>query len=236
MSDRALFLRCGPGDVGDRAVLVGDRGRVALAAELLTDVDRLNEDRGLATITGTYAGRRITVSAFGMGAPVAAVVLHELTQLGVRSVVRLGTALAVRPALLGDLLLADAAVRGEGTSATYLPVEWPAVPDLALRSALLSRLAAQPRPYRSGLFASYDGFYTEMFTADHTRLGHLGRYGVVGLDMETSAVFVAARALGVAAASLCLATADAHTREFLDSRADAEAELLEIGLATLAGA
>lgn len=235
MAERAWYLHCGPEDVGDRAVLVGDRGRVTLAAKLLGDVAWQNEDRGLATLTGTWAGQRITVSAFGMGAPIAAIVLHELANLGVASFVRLGTVLALPPAQLGDLVLADGAVRGESTGTTYLPLEWPAVPDQQLRAALGERAQRLPRRAISGLFASYDGFYTQMLGGEPVRLEGLARHGVVAVDMETSAILVAARALGVRAASLCLATVDGLTREQLErsERLDAERDLLVAGLDAL---
>lgn len=251
---RAWYLGCGPDDVGECAVLVGDRGRVAMAAELLAEPRWLNDERGLTTVTGMRDGQRVTVTAFGMGAPVAAVVLHELAAIGVDSFVRLGTALTLPPAGLGDLVLADGAVRGESTSATYLPIEFPALPDPALAAALRAAAEAAERPCVSGLIASYDGFYTQMFAegagvpesraaergetaialARRTapRLDDLARLGVVGLDMETSAILVVARALGVRAAALCLGSVDGlgHGRLDRAERVEAERELLEIGI------
>jgi uridine phosphorylase len=242
MTDSAWYLRCRREDVGDRAILVGDRGRVALAAKLLDNPVWLNEDRGLTTVTGGYAGRRVTVAAFGMGAAIAAVVLHELAMLGVRRFLRLGTVLAIGEAKLGDLVLAEGAVRYESTSATYLPLNYPAIADHELNAALRARLAAQTRPSLSGLVASYDGFYTEMFAAEETRkeqirarMHELAGYGVIAVDMETSAVLVVARALGVRAASLCLASVDGITHEKLERehRVAAEQDLLQVGLAGL---
>src|SRR5262245_12941975 len=81
----AWYLGCGPEHVSDRVILVGDRGRARRIAEHLSQVVWLNEDRGLTLATGTYNGRAITVSAFGMGAPVAAMVMHELLTLGART-------------------------------------------------------------------------------------------------------------------------------------------------------
>jgi len=242
MTDSAWYLRCRREDVGDRAILVGDRGRVALAAKLLDDPVWLNEDRGLTTVTGGYAGRRVTVAAFGMGAAIAAVVLHELAMLGVRRFLRLGTVLAIGEAKLGDLVLAEGAVRHESTSATYLPLNYPAIADYELNCALRARLAAQTRPSRSGLIASYDGFYTEMFAAEEARkeqirarMHELAGHGVVAVDMETSAVLVVARALGVRAASLCLASVDgiSHDKLEREDRVAAEQDLLQVGLAGL---
>ena len=234
MTKRAWYLNCEAADVGDRAILVGDRGRVARIAALLSDVRWLNEDRGLTTATGTLAERRIVVSAFGMGAPIAAVVLHELHDLGVRTFLRLGTVMVLEPVRLGDLVVADAALREEGTSGTYVPASYPAVADFDLSGAVRRALAGMDVGWHAGLVASYDGFYTDMVGSEqeHERLRRLG---VIGMDMETSAVLAVARALGSRAAALCAATVDAATRSRLagDEREVAEELLVRAGLDAL---
>src|ERR1700745_3802175 len=108
MSRSAWYIGCSEEEVGDAAILVGDRGRIDRIAEHLDDPHFVEENRGLRTVPGSRAGRRVTVSAFGMGGPIAAIVLHELFDLGVRRFVRVGTAMVMPPAKLGDLLLADA--------------------------------------------------------------------------------------------------------------------------------
>lgn len=240
-SRRAWYLGCSPDDVAQRAVLVGDRGRVLLAAEMLDDATILNEDRGLTTATGTWQGTPVTVSAFGMGAAIATVVLHELISIGVRSVVRLGTALAVGPTRLGDLVVADSALRGEATSGTYVPPGYPAAPDLDLTVALRSRAEHTGRATRLGMIASYDGFYSELF-ADDTMPGSasvdleaLVERGVVGLDMESSAILAVGRALKARAGVLCLASVDAATHTKLEGadRVKAEQDLLVAGFNAL---
>ena len=240
-NNNAWYLRCGPDEVGASAVLVGDRGRVLLAADLLDDAVILNEDRGLTTATGYFEGERITVSAFGMGAPIAAVVMHELAGLGVKTFVRLGTVMTVGDTQLGEFVVAHGAVRGESTSASYLPVEFPAVPDFALTRQLENAVLEAGLPLRTGLYATFDGFYTEMFetgigpvpVAD--RYTKLAKAGVVATDMETSALLVAARALGVAAASLCLASVAGTTNEKMPhpQRVEAEGKLLLAGFSAL---
>jgi len=234
LNTRAWYLNCEADEVGDRAILVGDRGRVPRVAELLTDVRWLNEDRGLTTVTGTSNGHRVTVSAFGMGAPIASVVLHELHQLGVRAFLRLGTVMALAPVQLGDVVIADGAVRAESTSATYVPEGYPAVGDFELGAALRSAAEAAGVPWRAGLVASYDGFYTQMAGAltEHERLRGLG---VLAVDMETSAILAVARALGGRAASLCAATVDAATSTRLATaeREAAEDAMVRVGLDAL---
>lgn len=240
-TERAWYLRCAAADVAERGVLVGDRGRVLVAAELLDDARILNEDRGLTTATGTWRGTPVTISAFGMGAAIAAVVLHELTALGMRSVVRLGTALAVGEAELGDLIVADSALRGEATSATYVPKGYPAAPDLDLTLALRDAARKSGRRTTTGMIASYDGFYSELF-ADATMpssksvdVAELVRGGVVGLDMESSAVLAIGRSLGVRSGVLCLASVDGrdHGKIEGNDRVRAEQDLLTAGLDAL---
>lgn len=229
--------------VGEAAILVGDPARVGRIAAHLQGVQPIGENRGLRTITGRRAGRRITVAAFGMGAPIAAIVLHELAALGVRRFLRIGTAMAMPPAQLGEFVLAEGALRGDGTSATYAPPGFPAVADFDLNHRLRARLARGARSWHAGIFGSYDGFYTEMFA-----LGTEGRDMIVQLraevrrlrliatDMETAALLTAARVLGARAGSLCLATVDGTSQAKLDEAAlaDGERELFEVALDALA--
>ena len=241
MTGRAWYLHCTADDVAEQAILVGDRGRVSIAAKLMDEVVILNEDRGLTTATGIWAGQRVTVTAFGMGAPIAAIVMHELSALGVKKFLRLGTALAIGDTVLGELVIAHGAVRNESTSTTYLPIEYPAVPGYQLTREIERSAALSDLPVRSGVFASYDGFYTEMFDLTPGRfearegMARLAANGVVAVDMETSALLVAGRALGVSAASLCLASVDGVTRIRMshDERIVAEAELLRVGIEAL---
>lgn len=232
----AWYLHCTPDQVGEDAIIVGDRGRVLLATELLDDAVLLNEDRGLTTATGSYRGRRITVSAFGMGAPIAAVVVEELASIGVKRVLRLGTVMTAGPTELGDLVVAHGAIRGEGTSAAYLPVEYPAVPDFELTARAEAAARATGRPVSTGIYDTADGFYTELMRRDDPEgqaalVARRAAQHVVGTDMETSAVFVVARARGIAAASLCLASVNGRDFSKLDPepRREAELELLRAG-------
>lgn len=237
MSDTttAWYLKCSADAVADRAIVVGDRGRVRLAAEHLDDVQWLNEDRGLTTVTGTRNGTPVTVSAFGMGAPIAAIVVDELTQLGVHSIIRLGTAMTHDPVVLGDFVVAEAAVREESTSATYAPPGYPAAADVDLTAALDRRARQTGRRTHRGLLTSYDGFYTQMLpNGDRPAAPPLP--GVLGIDMETATVLTVARVRGARAGSLCLASVRGDTAEAMDAdpRHQAEHDLLRAGLDVLA--
>jgi len=242
MQKRAWYLQATPEQVADRAILVGDRGRIERIAARLDDAVYLNDDRGLWTVTGSYEGTQVTAAAFGMGAPLAAIVLHELQSIGVRTFLRLGTAMRLPPGGLGEFLLAEAAIAGEATSTTYVPAGYPAYADYTLQTLLRRELIASGCEWRAGLFASYDGFYTQMLAlrdndraAVAAQVEQLRALDVLALDMETSAVLSVARALGARAASLCLATVAWEGARKMDEskRARGEDRLVEIGLAVL---
>ena len=239
MSRSAWYIGCRQEDVGEAAILVGDRARIDRIAEHLERPTFLEENRGLRTVTGLRSGRRVTASAFGMGGPIAAIVLHELFDLGVRRFVRVGTAMVMPPAKLGDMVLADGAVRGEGTSRTYAPIGYPAVGDFNLGVALRAVLARRNASWRAGVFGTYDGFYTEMFALSSGQKqpidamrDEVKRLGLIATDMETATVLTAGRILGAQAASLCLGTVDGLTQEKIDpgELASGERELFEIAL------
>jgi uridine phosphorylase len=242
MSRSAWYIGCAREDVGEAAILIGDPARIDRIALLLDDAKKLEENRGLRTVTGRFRDRRITATAFGMGAPIATIVLHELFDLGARTFLRIGTAMAVPPAELGDFVLADAALRAEGTSATYAPLGFPAVADHALNTTLRARLSRSNRRWRAGIFGTYDGFYTEMFALSdgerkpiETLKADIRRLGLIATDMETSALLTAGRVLGARVSSLCVATVDAMTQTKLptDDMARAEIDLFEVALDAL---
>jgi len=242
MEARAWYLQATPEQVADRAILVGDRGRIERIAARLDEPAFLNDDRGLWLVTGSYEGAPVTAAAFGMGAPLAAIVLHELQSIGVEIFLRLGTAMRLPPGRLGEFLLAEAAIQGESTTSTYVPAGYPAYSDYALQSAIRRELDARGVDWRAGLFASYDGFYTEMLAlrdrdkeAIAARVEELCSLDVLAIDMETSAVLSIARALGARASSLCLATVAWEGAAKMDraARGSGEDMLVGIGLAAL---
>lgn len=200
------------------AVLVGDRGRVLLAADLLDDATLVNEDRGLTTVIGRSNGAEVIVSAFGMGAPIAAVVMHELAALGATTFVRAGTMMTRRPPL-GTFIVADRALVHEGTSATYGNDTGTVELDRPIADALAA--SCDDVPVARGTVASCDGFYTQMTDllgdVPAELVARWDAEDVIGLDMETSALGSVAAALGVGFGSLCLATVDVVGPALLDS-------------------
>ncbi|MEW6049430.1 MAG: uridine phosphorylase, partial [Bacillota bacterium] len=148
------------------------------------------------------------------GGSATAIAVEELAKKGARLFVRAGTTMAVHVAV-GDLVLAQAAVRAEGTSRTYAPLPYPAVADAGAYAAFRQALQASGYPWAEGVVMSSDGFYSRMLHDGQPPAGDdgwdeatLARWRVLGLDMETATLYVVARHLGVAAVSLCVATVD----------------------------
>ena len=243
MSNSAWYIGCSRAEVGEAALLTGDRARIDRIAKHLEKPRILDENRGLRTVTGVRSGMRITATAFGMGGPIAAVVLHELFDLGIRTFVRVGTAMAMPPAKLGELLLADGAFSRDGTSRTYAPEGYPAVADFDLGAALRAQLKKRALPWRAGLFGTYDGFYTESFALNAGEAKIIDRVrdetrslGLIATDMETATLLTVGRRLGARVASLCLATVDGikQTKIAADELAEREAQMFETALDALA--
>lgn len=242
--DTAWYLRVHRDEVPDGIVLVGDRARALMSAEMLDDVAILNEDRGLTTVRGTRAGVPIMVSAFGMGAPIATVVLHELAALGATRFVRAGTMMSYGSSKLGDFIIAERAMVHEGTTPSYGLSEEVASadPDLTKHAAERLSVGAPDATVVTGTVASCDGFYSQMTDAlgamdTHRELRELWtRHDVVGIDMETSALFSVGGYLGVRVASVCLASVDMVTNARMDlaTRQASEVALMETALDTLA--
>src|SRR5437588_9875447 len=88
-----IHVRAEPGDYAEACLLPGDPLRAKYIAETYLDgaVQR-NSERGMLGYSGQYEGRPVSVQATGMGCPSAAIVIEELAQLGVRRMVRVGTA------------------------------------------------------------------------------------------------------------------------------------------------
>lgn len=180
------------------AILCYHRG---LAQALLADrphrtVPGFFGDTHLLEETG---GTVALVSDFGIGAPVAAVMLEDLIALGCRTVISIGTCGGMEPSLaVGDFVLCSGALRDEGTSYHYLPDGEPAVPDAGLTQRLADVLDGREEPFRHGDAWTTDAPYRE--TADEVRR-HIDA-GVPVVEMEAAALFAVGRARSAQVAAL----------------------------------
>jgi len=221
-----------PQGVPEVAILVGDSRRLELFAKKLKDSDTDLSHHGFALLVGDYKGIPLSVTAYGMGAPAAAVAIEELAALGAKVIVRTGTVMAVS-CPLGGLVLAEGGVRLEGTSSSYMPIEFPAIPDRELFNAFARSLSTSDVPHYSGLIASLDGLYPNRLGGEKVDIALFRKLGVVGIDMETATVYAVSRFLGLKAISLCLASVEFDSFDVLaeERRRPSEELLVEASLA-----
>jgi uridine phosphorylase len=187
------------------AVLVGDPGRaLLLAQELLESPKMSNHTRGLWGYTGpTPAGRELTIQATGMGGPSAAIVLADLAELGLRRAVRVGTCVAVDPALQAGELLGIVEALDSGD---------PASPDPDLSARVLRELGESAA---TATIASLNRFPAESAAPAP---------GVAATDMQTATVLSRARSLGIAAAAVLIVEETAGGGRITDAALEAAAK------------
>jgi len=146
--------------VGQYAILPGDPGRVEEIAQYLENPVFVAEKREYRTYAGEIAGQKVIVMSTGMGGPSAAIGIEELVKCGVHTFIRIGTCGGMQPDVLpGDLVIAQASIRSEGTSYEYLPQGYPACADITVTNALQQSAEEAGLRYHTGVVHCKDSFY-----------------------------------------------------------------------------
>lgn len=210
MTKTAYHLQLDRDAAGSFALLPGDPARVALIAGRLQSPRAVASNREFTTWRGTLSGVPVTVTSTGIGGPSAAIAVEELCDLGVHTFIRVGTCGAMQAGMrAGDLVIAQAAVRDEGTSVHYAPAGWPAVADIAVTLALRTAATRRRVRCRTGVVHSKDSFYGELYPARMPvapslaeRWQALTRLGVLASEMECAALFAVAATRGVRAGAV----------------------------------
>lgn len=139
-----------PGDVGRYVLLPGDPGRVEKIAAFLDEPHFVSENREHTVWTGKLLGEKVSVVSTGMGCPSTAIAVEELIKVGADTFIRVGTAGAMQPFIeLGDVVVVTGAIRDEGTTRQYLPIEYPAIADVQVVNTLAA--AAESLGFRHHL-------------------------------------------------------------------------------------
>src|SRR5438552_5705434 len=143
VTEKKYHVGLGPGDVGDYVLVPGDPFRTPLVARHLEGAREVAFSREYRTFTGKVDGVPVSTMSTGMGGPSVAIGVEELHELGVHTLLRVGTCGASQPEIkMGDLVIAIGAVRSEGTPAGYVPEEYPA---LASPGVVHAPIPAAPR-------------------------------------------------------------------------------------------
>jgi len=186
--------------VSERVIVCGEPDRVNRIVALLERPELLADNREYRVMNGQYQGQPITVCSTGIGAPSAIIALEELAQCGAKYMVRVGSAGALQANIgLGELIVAEAAVRDEGGSKAYVASEFPAVASHQLVAGISSYLKQRQYPSYAGIVRSHDSFYTD---GEDQLCQYWNKNGVLGADMETSALLTVGRLRGLQVASV----------------------------------
>ncbi|HBD01023.1 MAG TPA: uridine phosphorylase [Lachnoclostridium sp.] len=213
---KQYHLQVGKGDVGRYVILPGDPKRCALIAKYFDNPRLIADSREYVTYTGTLDGKLVSVTSTGIGGPSAAIALEELVMSGADTFIRVGTCGGMDVEVKsGDLVIANGAIRMEGTSREYAPIEFPAVPDFDVTGALAAAAKALDKPYHVGVVQCKDSFYgqhsPETKPVSYELLNKWEawmRLGCKASEMESAALFVAASALKVRVGSIFLVLAN----------------------------
>lgn len=223
---KQYHTQVGEGDVGRYVLLPGDPKRCAKIAQYFNDPVLIADSREYVTYTGYLDGVKVSVTSTGIGGPSASIAMEELVMAGADTFVRVGTCGGMQLQVKsGDLVIATGAIRMEGTSREYAPIEFPAVPDLGVTNALVAAADALGYPCHAGVVQCKDAFFGQH--APETKpvsyeLLHKWeawkRLGCLASEMESAALFVVASSLGVRVGSCFLVMANQErAREGLEN-------------------
>ena len=199
-----FHIQCRRGDVGRYCLLPGDPGRCELIASFFENPVHIGQNREYNIYTGTLLGEKVSVCSTGIGGPSAVIAMEELHNIGADTFIRVGTCggidLDVRS---GDVVVATGAIRFEHTSREYAPIEYPAVANFEVTTALVEASRALGKRTQVGVVQCKDAFYGQHSPARMPVSYELlnkweawKRLGVKASEMESAALFVVAAALG----------------------------------------
>lgn len=157
---KQYHTQVGRGDVGRYVIMPGDPKRCEKIAKYFDDPRLIADSREYVTYTGTLEGEMVSVTSTGIGGPSASIAMEELAVSGADTFIRIGTCggmdLDVKS---GDIVIANGAIRMEGTSKEYAPIEFPAVPDFGVTNALVNAAETLKKPYHVGVVQCKDSFF-----------------------------------------------------------------------------
>ncbi|GMA97956.1 uridine phosphorylase [Pelosinus sp. IPA-1] len=185
------------------AILPGDPGRVEKIAQLLENPVFVKSNREYKTYAGTLQGERVLVTSTGIGGPSTAIAIEELYMAGVRTFIRIGTCGGMQQDIMsGDIIIATAAIRMEGTSKEYAPIEYPAVADFDTACALVNAAKQLGNRFHTGVVQCKDSFYGQ-HSPSRMPIGDELLYkweawiktGCLASEMESAALYTVASVL-----------------------------------------
>lgn len=215
-SGKQYHTQLGPGDVGKYVILPGDPKRCEKIAKHFENPRLVADSREYVTYTGTLEGVPVSVTSTGIGGPSAAIAIEELSKVGADTFIRVGTCGGMQTQVCGgDIVIANGAIRMEGTSREYAPIEYPAVPDVDVLYALVTAAKRKGITYHAGVVQCKDSFFgqhePEVMPVSYELQNKWEawlRMGCLASEMESAALFIAGSFLRVRVGSCFLVVAN----------------------------
>lgn len=214
--DRQYHIGVCAEDIGSYVILPGDPKRCAKIASYLDDAVLIADVREYVTYTGFLDGAKVSVTSTGIGGPSAAIAMEELVRSGAHTFLRVGTCGGMQLSIKsGDLVVATGAIRAEGTTKEYAPIEFPAIADFTVTQAILQAAEQFEIPFHAGVVQCKDSFYGQHAPAEMPVFKELEekweawkRCGALASEMESAALFIVAQCRKVRAGSVFLVVAN----------------------------
>lgn len=182
------------------AILPGDPKRIDVVKSFLDNPKELMYNREFRSVEGTYKGVKVIACSTGVGGSSASIAVEELAHLGVHTMIRIGSAGALQTNInLGDLIIAEGAIRDDGVSKTYVKDIYPAAPNFEVLSKIIEACKENDFPYHTGIIQSHETFYHDSNVEEEKAWAKLG---VLGSDFESAGLFVVGRIRKVRCASI----------------------------------
>ena len=188
--------------IGRYVIMPGDPKRCKAIAAYLEDAELVADSREFVTYTGYLDGEKVSVTSTGIGGPSAAIAMQELVHAGAHTFIRVGTCGGMQTEIVGgDVVIATGAVRMEGTSREYAPIEYPAVADIDVVNALRESAGALGVTAHTGVVQSKDSFYGQHSPG-------IMKMGCKASEMESAALFIVGAFLRVRVGACFLVVAN----------------------------
>ncbi len=195
-----FHIRCDPKDISRYVFIPGSHDRAKKIAAHFSDMRTVSESRGYLVYSGMVDGVFMTVSSTGMGGPSTAICIEELGHMGADTFIRVGSCGTYQDYVTcGDVVISTGTYRDGGTANIYLPIEFPAVPDFNVTTAMVRAAQKLNKKVHTGLGSAGDAFYAPR---DPSRGALLKQAGVVSGEMESDTLYIVAALRGWRAGAL----------------------------------
>lgn len=235
----SIHIGAAKGSVAQRVLLPGDPYRAKFIAEnFLDDPECYNQVRGMLGYTGFYKGVPVSVQGTGMGIPSASIYINELiSEYGCNQLIRIGTCGAYKKDIkVLDIIMAQGACTTSAINNVIFGQDhFAPIADFSLLSSAYANVSTNhlTKKVHVGNILSEDRFYFDDNNKDEWKKWE--RYGVLGVEMESAALYTLAAKYGVKALGMFTVSDHLVTGEITSSetREKALGEMIELALDTI---